>query len=124
MEPPHSVLASKKVSRLFAMPFMTSIHRSLILQTPSARWSQGFPHLGHFSTAFASGWMCTKGACARHRVDHGFVLSDHADWSETLWAIAETGAERVLVTHGYVDQLVSHLRGQGLDAHPLKPAAA
>lgn len=95
---------------------------SLILAPPQVRDGRWMRRAGPRSTAFASGWMSTKGACSRHRVDCGFVLSDHADWSETLWAIQETRAERILVTHGYVDYLVSHLRAQGLDAHPLKPA--
>ena len=33
-----------------------------------------------------------------------------------LWAIEQTGAERVMVTHGSVNILVRHLREQGLDA--------
>jgi putative mRNA 3-end processing factor len=50
-------------------------------------------------------------------VDRGFVLSDHADWPGLLWAINQTGAERVMVTHGSIGVLVRHLREQGLDAH-------
>ncbi|MNO05766.1 hypothetical protein D3C81_2272770 [compost metagenome] len=44
------------------------------------------------------------------------MLSDHADWPGLLWAIEQTGAERVMVTHGSVGVLVRHLREQGLDA--------
>jgi putative mRNA 3-end processing factor len=33
-----------------------------------------------------------------------------------LWAIENTGAERVMVTHGSVAVLVRYLREQGLDA--------
>ena len=49
-------------------------------------------------------------------MDRGFVLSDHADWPRLLWAIEQTGAERVIITHGSVGVLVRHLREQGLDA--------
>lgn len=101
-------------------PQTTDWGASLILAPPQVRDGRWMRRAGPKSTAFASGWMINKGSCARHRVDCGFILSDHADWSETLWAIGETGAERVLVTHGYVDHLVGHLRGIGLDAHPLK----
>lgn len=94
--------------------------RALILQTPSARWSQGFAHLGHFSTAFASGWMCLPGACHARRVHQGFCLSDHADHGELLSAIVATGAERVLVTHGYIDEFVAELKGLGFDAAPMR----
>jgi len=43
-------------------------------------------------------------------------LSDHADWPGLLWAIAQTGAQRVMVTHGSVGVLVRYLRELGLDA--------
>lgn len=95
-------------------------NRSLILLTPSARWSQGFPHLGHFSTAFASGWMTLPDAAHERRVHTGFALSDHADYRELLGAIAATGAERVLVTHGYIDEFVSDLKSRGYDAMAMR----
>ncbi len=44
------------------------------------------------------------------------MLSDHADWPGLLWAIEQTGAERVMVTHGSVAVLVRYLCEQGLDA--------
>jgi putative mRNA 3-end processing factor len=47
------------------------------------------------------------------------VLSDHADWTELLTAINASGAPRVLVTHGYVDELVHHLRDVGFSADGL-----
>lgn len=93
---------------------------ALILQSPSARWKQGFAHLGHYSTAFASGWMCLPDACHARRVHQGFCLSDHADHGELLSAIAATGAERIHVTHGYIDEFVSELKRKGFDAVPMR----
>jgi putative mRNA 3-end processing factor len=60
--------------------------------------------------------MMLRGTRRRRGVDRGFVLSDHADWPGLLWAIEQTGAERVFVTHGSVSVLVRYLREQGLDA--------
>jgi len=57
-----------------------------------------------------------RGTRRRLGVDRGFVLSDHADWPGLLWAIEQTGAERVMVTHGSSGALVRYLREQGLDA--------
>ena len=94
--------------------------RSLILQPPAARWTQGFPHLGHFATSFASGWMVLPNGCDARRVNRGFALSDHADHQELLSAIIATGAERVLVTHGYIDEFVDELKSLGFDSIPLK----
>lgn len=93
--------------------------RALILAPPSA---QGTPWTRRFKRpvrGFASGWMQIRGTRRRKVVDRGFVLSDHADWPELLAAIAGTGAERVLVTHGYAQALARHLCERGLDAQPL-----
>lgn len=94
--------------------------RAIILQPPSARWQQGFPHLGQFCTAFASGWMMLPDAAHERRVHQGFALSDHADHDELLSAVAATGAERVLVTHGYIDEFVTELKSRGLDVAPMR----
>jgi putative mRNA 3-end processing factor len=37
-----------------------------------------------------------------------------------MWAIGETAAERVLVTHGYTPPLVRWLREQGVEAYALE----
>lgn len=94
--------------------------QSVILQTPQARWSQGFPHLGRFCTAFVSGWMMLPDGAQARRVTNGFPLSDHADHRELLGAISATGAERVLVTHGYIDEFVTELKSLGYDAAPMR----
>lgn len=85
-------------------------------------WCSGSPWLRRFgpiSTGFASGWMRIRGARRRRSVDRGFVLSDHADWPGLLSAIEATGAERVLVTHGYRSAMVRWLREKGLAADAL-----
>jgi putative mRNA 3-end processing factor len=68
------------------------------------------------SDAFVSGWMQVRGARRRRGVDRGFVLSDHADWPGLMRAIAATGCERVIVTHGDEAVMVRWLRQQGLQA--------
>jgi putative mRNA 3-end processing factor len=47
------------------------------------------------------------------------VLSDHADWTGLLRTVRETGARRVLVTHGYSETLAHYLRDQGVEAATL-----
>jgi putative mRNA 3-end processing factor len=49
----------------------------------------------------------------------GFVLSDHADWPGLVQAIRATGAERILVTHGYCRDLSRWLCRQGFQSTPL-----
>jgi putative mRNA 3-end processing factor len=92
------------------------LREALIIAPPSAAGSTWLRRFGEYSDAFASGWMLLRGTRRRRGVDRGFVLSDHADWPGLLWAIEQTGAERVMVTHGQVNVLVRHLREQGLDA--------
>ncbi|WP_252274487.1 ligase-associated DNA damage response exonuclease [Pseudomonas subflava] len=92
------------------------LRQALILAPPSAGGSSWMRRFGEYGDAFASGWMMLRGTRRRRGVDRGFVLSDHADWPGLLWAIEQTGAERVFVTHGSVAVLVRHLRERGLDA--------
>lgn len=90
--------------------------RALIVAPPSAQGSTWLQRLGESSDAFASGWMQLRGTRRRQGLDRGFVLSDHADWPGLQRAIAATGAERVIVTHGYEATMVRWLREQGLQA--------
>ncbi|HEY4317587.1 MAG TPA: ligase-associated DNA damage response exonuclease [Herbaspirillum sp.] len=89
---------------------------ALILAPPSAAGSPWMRRFGDYSDAFASGWMQLRGARRRRGVDRGFVLSDHADWPGLQEAIAATGAQRVIVTHGQIPIMVRWLRQNGLDA--------
>ncbi len=89
---------------------------TLVVAPPSAQGSAWLKRFGDFGDAFASGWMQLRGARRRRGLDRGFVLSDHADWPGLLEAISATGAQRVIVTHGYVAPLVRYLSEQGLDA--------
>ncbi|HEX6161371.1 MAG TPA: DNA ligase-associated DEXH box helicase, partial [Thermoanaerobaculia bacterium] len=89
---------------------------AMIVAPPSAAGSTWLRRFGDVSTAFASGWMRVRGARRRRSVDRGFALSDHVDWTALLSAIDGTGAERVLVTHGYREPVVRYLREKGLNA--------
>ena len=96
----------------------------LILAPPSAHGSPWTRRFGAYETAFASGWMRIRGTRRRRGVDRGFVLSDHGDWPALLRTIRETGARRVLTTHGYADTLARYLGEEGLGAAVLHTAYA
>ncbi|MFM7594261.1 MAG: ligase-associated DNA damage response exonuclease, partial [Isosphaeraceae bacterium] len=90
--------------------------KSLVIAPPSAA---GTPWLRRFephSCSFVSGWMTIRGTRRRQSLDRGFVLSDHADWPGLLWAIHESQAEEVWLTHGYSATLARFLTDQGLRA--------
>ncbi len=95
---------------------------ALVIAPPSAEgspWMRRFPGAGR---AFASGWMQIRGNRRRRALDRGFVLSDHADWSGLLDTISASGAEKVLVAHGFTEELVQFLREKGLAAEALRAA--
>ncbi len=96
-----------------------SFARALIVAPPSAARGPWLRRFGSCSDAFASGWMQVRGNRRRRGVDRGFVLSDHADWPGLLAAIDATGAERIFLTHGFVQPLGRYLCERGLDARPM-----
>ena len=69
-----------------------------------------------YQTAFASGWMAQGNSGFHGSYDHGFVISDHADWNGLLQTVRETGAKKVYVQHRGQGALVRHLRGLGIHA--------
>jgi putative mRNA 3-end processing factor len=92
----------------------------LVIAPPMAFGSLWMRRFRDPSTAFASGWMRVRGNRRRRGFDRGFVISDHVDWPGLLQTVRETGARRVLATHGYSDTLARYLCQEGLEAAPLK----
>lgn len=88
----------------------------LVLAPPSAAGSPWMRRFRRAQTGFASGWMLLRGNRRRRNVDRGFVVSDHADWPALLSTIADTGASRVIATHGNTDALVRVLDERGARA--------
>lgn len=91
----------------------------LVIAPPGASdstFSRSFPQA---RTAFASGWMRVRGQRRRRSHDRGFVLSDHADWDGLLQTIQQTGAKRVLATHGRTDVLIRALADLGIEGQAL-----
>lgn len=91
----------------------------LVIAPPGWEATPWIRRFGDAAIGFASGWMRVRAMRRRRAIDRGFVLSDHADWPSLVRTVAETGARRVLVTHGHVAPLVRHLREAGVDAAPL-----
>src|SRR5262249_27958789 len=100
-------------------PAMVRWDRALILAPPSVQGTAWLHRFGAHATGLASGWMAVRDHHRGPPVERGFVLSDHADWPGLMQAITATGARRILVTHGYIDPMVRHLRQQGFQAEGL-----
>lgn len=93
---------------------------AVLIAPPGAARNGNFLNKHPHQLAAASGWMHLRGLRRRANYEKGFVLSDHADWNGLLYAIRETGAEQIWITHGYSDALSRHLREQGLRAQTLE----
>ncbi|MGB4774005.1 MAG: ligase-associated DNA damage response exonuclease [Daejeonella sp.] len=113
----------------FNLPYIPLITRetdkkafkgALILAPGSVMNTSWQKKLEPYSTGYCSGWMAIRGAKNRRAVDRGFVLSDHADWNDLNIATAETGAEKVYVTHGYTDDFARWLNEKGTEAAEVK----
>ena len=94
----------------------------LVLAPLSARGTPWMRRLGDISDAFASGLMRVRGVRRQRGYDRGFVLSDHADWPALLHTIEETGASRVLATHGYAEPLARYLSERGFESGVIRTA--
>jgi putative mRNA 3-end processing factor len=103
-------------------PRGTSFAGRLILAPPSARGTPWMRRLGPFSDALTTGLMQVRGVRRQRAYDRGFVLSDHADWPALLATVAETGAARVVGTHGHADALARYLGEAGLATAVMRTA--
>lgn len=92
---------------------------ALIVAPPGSAMTVWARRFAPFSDAFASGWMQLRGTRKRHNVDRGFVISDHADWHGLNEAVRATGAEHVLLTHGYAHTFARWLNETGIAATAL-----
>ncbi|MEX1188674.1 MAG: ligase-associated DNA damage response exonuclease [Bacteroidia bacterium] len=107
--PPTVGISEKKISDY-------DVQGGLILVPPAATSAAWLRKHEPYATGIASGWMGIRGSRRRMSVDRGFVLSDHADWPSLNRAVKDSGAERVIVTHGYKSAFSKWLRELGYDS--------
>lgn len=89
---------------------------ALVIAPPAVEGSTWLKKLEPYSLAVASGWMGLRGVRRRMSADRGFVLSDHADWPSLNTAVQNTGAENILVTHGFTSIFAKWLTDKGYNA--------
>ncbi|HEV9036436.1 MAG TPA: ligase-associated DNA damage response exonuclease [Puia sp.] len=88
----------------------------LVIAPPGAEGSSWMRRFGEYALGICSGWMQVRGNVRRRNADAGFAMSDHADWKGLLAAVDATGAERLLVTHGFQAVLARYLSEKGIEA--------
>jgi putative mRNA 3-end processing factor len=111
-----------ETSAVIERPRGVSCAGELVLAPLAARGTPWMRRIGPFSDAFVSGTMRIRGVRRQHNVDRGFVLSDHADWTDLLRTIQEVGAPHVIATHGYPEPLARYLRTQGIESGVMRTA--
>ena len=109
-------------SALIERPRGSSVAGELVVAPLSARGTPWMRRLGDLSDAFVSGLMRVRGVRRQRAYDRGFVLSDHADWPDLITTIEETGASRVLATHGHAEPLARYLASRGLESGVMRTA--
>ena len=92
----------------------------LVLAPPSAAGSPWMKRFRRSQVGFASGWMRIRGNRRRRNYDRGFQVSDHADWPDLMRTIRETGARRVIATHGNTDAIIRALNEDGIAAEAFR----
>lgn len=109
-----AMLATEPVSEQARGPDRADSAGRLVLAPPSAAGSAWMRRFRRAQTGFASGWMRIRGNRRRQNHDRGFVISDHADWPDLIRTVRQTGARRVIATHGNTDALVRALNEDGI----------
>jgi putative mRNA 3-end processing factor len=66
--------------------------------------------------------MRVRGVRRQRAFDRGFVLSDHADWPALLATVRETGANRVLATHGHAEPFARFIGEAGIHSGTIRTA--
>jgi len=97
-----------------------SFHSDIIVAPPSAENSPWMNRFHPYSIGVCSGWMQVRGNARRRNVDAGFAMSDHADWKGLLKVVKESGAKKVLVTHGFQSSFSRYLNEMGIESAEVK----
>jgi putative mRNA 3-end processing factor len=116
----HEGIDLPKVQKLDAATPKSSLTNAIIIAPASTLGSPWLKKFGAYKTAVCSGWMQIKGQAKRNPADAGFAISDHADWNGLISTVKATGAEKILVTHGYTAVFSRYLNEIGLDAGVLE----
>ena len=63
--------------------------------------------------------MRIRGNRRRRSLDRGFIFSDHSDWEGLVDTITASGAEKIMLTHGYATEMARWLQEKGYNAEAI-----
>jgi putative mRNA 3-end processing factor len=113
-------LVLPEVTRVLPEMNRSLFQADVIIAPPSADRSPWMSRFEPYSLGVCSGWMQVRGNARRRNVDAGFALSDHADWNGLVSVIRQTGAQKVLVTHGFQSVFSRYLNEIGIESAEVK----
>lgn len=96
------------------------LQKGIVIVPPALADGRWIKNLVNPAIGICSGWMAVRAGRRWRSADAGFALSDHADWPGLLQAIKDTGAERVLVTHGSTAIFSRYLNEIGISSAEVK----
>ena len=85
------------------------VSTDLIIAPPQVAGSSFLKRFHPTELAMASGWMQVRGVRRRSAINHGFVVSDHADWQSLIQTIQQSEAGQIYATHGETRVLTRYL---------------
>ena len=85
------------------------VSTDLIIAPPQVAGSSFLKRFHPTELAMASGWMQVRGVRRRSAINHGFVVSDHADWQSLIQTIQQSEARQIYATHGETRVLTRYL---------------
>lgn len=106
----------QSTTRITADTIVKGCIGGIIIAPPASINSSWMKKFKPLAVGIASGWMTLRGARRRRGAERGFVLSDHVDWKDLNTAVAESGAERVITTHGYASTYARYLQEKGIES--------
>ena len=92
---------------------------TLILLPPSVKGKKMIDKCKPCIEAVVSGWMAVRGNRRRETGCKGFVLSDHADWTELNRLVELTEAKNVIPVHGKSNVFRKYIEERGVKTSDL-----
>ena len=92
---------------------------TLILLPPSVKGTKMIDKRKPYIEAIVSGWMAVRGNRRRETGCKGFVLSDHADWTELNRLVELTEAKNVITVHGKSNVFRKYIEENGVGTSDL-----
>ena len=92
---------------------------TLILVPPSVKRTKMIDNFKPCIEAVVSGWMAVRGNRRRETGCKGFVLSDHADWTELNRLVELTEAKNVITVHGKSNVFRKYIEENGVGTSDL-----